>query len=199
MKDNPRVITARAARRSAAALAAIALSALAGCSSKAPGPAPSSIAASCPAPRGITSVGEAMPANCSFEDFQGKRLRLDDLLGKPTVINFWATWCTFCIDEMPALQTVYSSLGGRVWFLGADLLDVQGETRGAATSFATRTGVRYPLVFDTGGILFGHFAARPILPVTIFVKPNGRVAFRQFGPMTEQKLRDLLREKLGVV
>jgi len=156
------------------------------------------VLAHCPRPQGITSVGEDVPSGCSFEDFDGQLLKLDDLLGKPTVINFWATWCTFCVDEMPALQTVYSSLGGRVWFLGADLLDVQGETRGAAKSFRTKTGVKYPLVFDTDGILFGHFATRPILPVTIFVKANGKVAFRQFGPMTVAKLRDLLRTKLGV-
>jgi len=151
----------------------------------------------CPKPTGITSVGEEIPS-CSFEGFDGQELKLDDLLGKPTVINFWATWCTFCVEEMPALQTVYSLLNGRVWFLGADLVNVQGETRGAAQSFAGRTGVKYPLVYDTDGVLFGHFAARPILPVTIFVRADGKVAFRQFGPMTVDKLRGLLQHYLKV-
>jgi len=151
----------------------------------------------CPAPVGLTSVGEEIPS-CSFEGLDGQLLKLDDLLGKPTVINFWATWCTYCISEMPALQTVYSSLGGRVWFLGADLLNVQGETRGAAQTFQKKTGVKYPLVFDKDGILFAHFSAGYVLPVTIFVRANGKVAFRQFGPMDVDKLRGLLKSKLGV-
>ena len=175
---------------------AIALCALAACNKDKPS-TPNGLKTHCPAPVGLTSVGEEIPS-CSFEGFDGQLLKLDDLLGKPTVINFWATWCTFCISEMPALETVYSSLNGRVWFLGADLLDVQGETRGAAQAFGKKTGVKYPLVFDQDGILFGHFAARPILPVTIFVRANGKVAFRQFGPMDVDKLRGLLRTKLGV-
>src|SRR2546427_763769 len=69
----------------------------------------------------------------------------------------------------------------------------------AATRFARRTGVHYPLVYATDAILYGPFsAARPILPVTIFVRSDGRVAFRQFGPLTERQVRRLLRDKLGI-
>lgn len=146
----------------------------------------------------MVSVGEAVPAACSFERIGGGTLRLADLAGRPALINFWASWCTFCIEEMPAFQRVYASLGGRVEFVGADLLDVQGETRGAAEQFAASTGVRYPLIYDDGGLLYAHFSAQLLMPVTIFVRGDGIVAHRRFGPLDDAMLRALLAEHLGV-
>jgi thiol-disulfide isomerase/thioredoxin len=158
-----------------------------------------SATAECRPEKGIVSVGEQIPAACSFERLDGGTLRLADLGGKPTLINFWASWCTFCIEEMPAFQKVYAAVSSRMEFVGADLLDVQGETRGAAEQFGASTGVRYPLIYDKGGLLYGHFSAQLLMPVTIFIRSNGIVAHRRFGPMDESMLRSLLREHLGVV
>lgn len=149
-------------------------------------------------PEGIVSVGESIPSECSFEKIGGGRLRLADLAGKPAVINFWASWCTFCIAEMPDLQKVYASLGGRVEFVGADMLDVEGETQGAAEQFARSTGVKYPLIFDDGGLLYAHFSARLVMPVTVFVRSDGIVAHRLFGPLNEESLREILETELHV-
>jgi thiol-disulfide isomerase/thioredoxin len=164
------------------------------------GGAPRASATSLPPcrPTGVVSVGERIPTGCAFERLDGGVLRLSSLLGKPAVINFWASWCTFCIDEMPAFERVHEALGDRVTFVGADLLGVQGETRSLARDFARRTGVRYVLVFDEGGMLYGHFSAQLLMPVTIFVRPDGVVAHRRFGPLDEAKLRELLRTHLGV-
>jgi peroxiredoxin len=155
--------------------------------------------ATCPHPQGITSVGEPIPKDCSLERLEGGTLHLADLVGRPSVINFWAAWCTFCIAEMPEFQKAYAAFGSRVQFVGADLIGIQGETKSVARTFGAKTGVKYPLVFDAGGLLYGHFSAQLVMPVTIFVKANGIVAFRQFGPLTEKKIRDLLRTKLQVV
>lgn len=180
--------------RLAAVAAAVAL-ALGGCSND--GDDPPDPTAVC-SPKGIVSVGESIPSECAFERVDGGFLRLADLAGKPAVINFWAAWCTFCIDEMPIFQKVYASMAGRVEFVGADLLGVQGETRGAAETFGRSTGVRYPLIYDDGGLLYAHFSARLVMPVTVFVRADGIVAFRQFGPMNEQMLRETLAEELGL-
>jgi len=155
--------------------------------------------ATCPKPVGITSVGEPIPKDCSLERLDGGTIRLADLKGKPSVINFWAAWCTFCIAEMPGFQKVYAELSSRVQFVGADLIGIQGETKSIARTFAAKTGVKYPLVFDLDARLYGHFSPRLVMPVTIFVKANGIVAFRQFGPLTEKTIRELLRTKLRVV
>ena len=178
-----------------AAVAAAAAMVLAGCSNG--GDDPPDPTAVC-SPQGIVSVGESIPSECAFERVDGGFLRLADLAGKPAVINFWAAWCTFCIDEMPAFQKVYASFGGRVTFVGADLLGIQGETKGAAETFGRSTGVEYPLIYDEGGLLYAHFSARLIMPVTVFVRGDGIVAFRQFGPMSEGTLRETLANELGL-
>lgn len=145
-------------------------------------------------------MGDELP-DCSFRLFGGGQLRLASIKGRPAVINFWASWCVYCIEEMPAFQRVWASLEGKVAFVGADLLGIEGETESAARTFAKRTGVAYPLIFDERGLLFSHistFRGRPILPATIFVKADGTIAFRQFGPLSEATLRARISEHLGV-
>lgn len=149
-------------------------------------------------PEGLVSIGETIPLDCSFENLAGGTLALRELRGKPTVLNFWASWCTFCIREMPDFQRVFADLGDRVNFVGADLLDVQGETRAAARRFARSTGVTYTLIYDTGGLLYGHFSARLLMPTTVFVDAKGIARYRRFGPLTEREIRDVLAQKLGV-
>jgi thiol-disulfide isomerase/thioredoxin len=163
-----------------------------------PGDDPGARRASCPKPSGLISIGESIPGTCELEHFEGGLLRLEELMGKPSVINFWATWCTFCIDEMPAIEEATLPVRNRVAIIGADLLGVDGETRGAAVKFAKKTGVTYDLVYDRGGVLFGNFSGQLLLPVTIFVKADGVVAHRQFGPLTEASLTAMLSKYLGV-
>ena len=180
--------------RSLVVIAAICL--LTSCAAKDHPQKPAAVA--CPAPQGTTSVGEPIPKDCTLEILSGGTLRLASLVGKPSVINFWAAWCTFCIAEMPDFQKVYADLSSKVEFVGADLIGIQGETKSVARTFANKTGVKYPLVFDLDAKLYGHFSARLVMPVTIFVRADGIVAFRQFGPLTEKKIRELLRTKLRV-
>lgn len=150
-------------------------------------------------PKGVVSVGESIPSSCSFERADGKIVKLSEITkGTPAVLNFWASWCTYCIEEMPTFQKVWSSLGGRLRMIGADLLGVDGETRELAQTFAKSTGVTYPLIYDEGGNLYAHFSARLVMPVTIFVGADGLVAHRQFGPLDEPRLRAILKDSLGL-
>lgn len=145
-------------------------------------------------PHSLTSPGKTIP-DCSFEGFNGSpTLKLSSLRGRPTVLNFWASWCIECVGEMPAFQRVFASLGGRVAFVGMNVTGLVGETEGAGRAFAKRTGVRYQLAFDPGGLLYGHFgpahtASRLLLPITIFVNSKGVVVERNFGALSEKDLR----------
>lgn len=148
--------------------------------------------------RRIAKVGDRIPLGCTFDRLDGGTLALSSLVGKPAVINFWASWCSFCIREMPDFQRVNRELAKRVTFVGADLLNVEGETRGDAKRFARSTGVRYLLIWDDGGLLYHHFAVRLVAPTTILVDRAGRVAHRQLGPLTATQLRRLIAEHLGI-
>lgn len=153
-------------------------------------------------PRGLISPGERLP-DCTFEGMLGQEpVSLSALRGTPVVLNFWASWCPFCINEMPDFDAVSSSLAGRVTFVGMNFLGgTQAETRPAAERLARETGVGYRLAYDPEGLLYAHFSrsvARPLMPLTVFVRADGTVAERHFGPLREEQLRAKIAEHLGV-
>lgn len=146
---------------------------------------------------GLISVGETLP-DCAFENFDGSVLKLTSLRGKPAILNFWASWCTFCIKEMPDLARFDKAYGDRIELLGFNLVGVEGEVESVARSFAQDRGATYDLVWDPDGLLFSHFSVRATLPATIFVDEEGVVTHRQFGPLNEERLRELAAKHLGV-
>ena len=149
---------------------------------------------------GFISPGESIPSSCRFEMLGSGSIETIGTFrqGSPMVLNFWASWCPYCIKEMPGFQRVYQSVGDRVRFLGLDLLAVQGETKGAAITLAGRTGVKYPLGYDEGGALYFQIAPRLLMPTTVFVRANGIVAYRQYGRIDESNLRRMIKQYLGV-
>ena len=106
-----------------------------------------------------------------------------DWEGTPTVVNFWATWCAFCIEEMPALQAASERLGDRVRFVGIDRQDPRED----ALAFLDETGVTYDQVASPSGDYYTEVGARG-MPTTLFVDADGVVQFRHTGPLTEQEV-----------
>ncbi len=147
---------------------------------------------------GIISVGQPIPFDCEFRTMSGGTLRLSELKGTPTLLNFWASWCPNCVDEMPALEQAHKQLQDRVRFLGANLLRVDGETEAAAREFVERFDVGYDSIYDDGGLLYAHFSPRLFPPTTIWIDANGIVKFRKFGPLDLKSIRDDIRTHLGV-
>jgi thiol-disulfide isomerase/thioredoxin len=83
-------------------------------------------------------------AELSLKDSDGKRVQLRDLRGKIVVLNFWATWCGPCREEMPMLVEAEKEYGTRgIVFVGASLDD--DKTRGKVTGFVHDRGVDFPI------------------------------------------------------
>lgn len=116
-----------------------------------------------------------------------------DWRGTPTVVNFWATWCGFCIDEMPDLQAASEQLGDAVRFVGIDRQDPRDE----ALAFLDETGVTYDQVASPSGEYYTQIGARG-MPTTLFVDAAGVVQYRHTGPLTREQVLDLVAEHLGV-
>jgi len=173
------------------------------CAASAPDPGPTVPAGAlspCVA-RGVISEGEQLPG-CEFEGMEGDPgLAVASLLGKPMVLNFWASWCTFCVREMPDFDAVSRSVDEEVTFVGLNVLGIEGETRGAAETFKQRTGVTYRMVYDPKGAFYARFqpnVLNPVMPITIFADEDGTVKDKHFGPLTRDALRGKLTELFGI-
>ena len=105
-------------------------------------------------------------------------LSRDDLAGKPTVLNFFASWCLPCREEAPLLEDTYREYRDRgVRFVGVNLMD----TEEAAREFVAEYGVTYPVVKDYDKVLATELDVTIGLPVTFFVTPEGLVSSQKSG------------------
>ncbi len=112
------------------------------------------------------------------------RTLLEQLKGKPVVVNVWATWCPPCIEEAPHLAEVSDEYEGRVQFIGLDILD----DRPAAAEFIREYGWIYPSIFDPTGRIrdeLGYIGQ----PVTVIYDREGRLAFEHVGAVSAEMLR----------
>lgn len=159
---------------------------LIGCSSPAPNgfgpqPWPDGAAVS-------PQIGQRAP-NFRLPAPDGREVLLSALKGKPVIVNFFATWCTSCKEEMPLFEGVKD----KVHMIGVDLRD-EGP---AVKAFGETNGVTYPLLLDTTGDVSETYLVSN-LPKTVFIDADGVVREVVLGPVKEAKLQELLG-KLGVV
>jgi cytochrome c biogenesis protein CcmG/thiol:disulfide interchange protein DsbE len=120
-------------------------------------------------------LGKTAP-RLAIEAQAGEQVRVWELQGKPVVLNFWASWCTACIQELPVLSNA-STMHSGVAFVGADNQD----TSGGFTSFEER----HPHPYPAGPIVDGTYQSFGVagLPVTFFIDAQGRVAASFAGPL----------------
>ena len=142
---------------------------------------------------------EATPATIwatSFADTQGRPHSLGQFQGKVVVVNFWATWCAPCREEMPAFVRLQERWAGkRVQFVG-----LSNEDPGRVALFGRDLAINYPLW--VGGDEVGELSRRlgnrlGVLPHTVILDTNGRVLESRVGPYSEQSMDARLQEMVG--
>ena len=126
----------------------------------------------------------------TLEDSNGNKVKLTDFRGKVVFMNFWASWCPFCIDEMPDIQRVAKEFGDDVTVLFIN----RGEKKSVAQNYLDRTlpvKIAYPILWDPVEtvskvyILYG-------MPVSYITDKDGIIKDRKFGPLTEEEIREKL-------
>ena len=108
----------------------------------------------------------------TVEDLNGNPVKLSDFLGKPVVINFWASWCSACKSGMPAFQQAWETYGDQVEFLMINLTDNNQETLNSAKEFLAGTDYTWPVYFDTQLSAAMAYGVRGI-PVSYFIDAQG--------------------------
>lgn len=135
-------------------------------------------------------VGQESP-DFRLSLLDGGTTSLKELRGQITVVNFWASWCPSCVEEMPDLQDVWEAYQDKgVTFLGVAYQDDATAVRSAMTQY----GTTYPVGLDTGDRIAEQYGITGI-PETFIVAPNGRVAYVHVGPITA----DLLAAQLDAL
>ncbi len=142
----------------------------------------------------ISAPKRASPAELTLKDLEGKTVRLRDYRGKVVVLNFWATWCGPCKDEMPMLVDVEKKWAGRgVIFAGASLDDK--TTRNTIPDFLKKFQVDFPVWVGANGDDLARLGMGEAIPATAFLDETGMVFARVQGEIK----REELEERLGWV
>lgn len=121
-------------------------------------------------------AGTVTPA-LARDDLTGKRVDLKDFRGRVVLVNFWATWCEPCRDEMPSLERLRGKLRGRPF----DVLTVNyGEGPAKINAFLAKQKISLPVLLDPEKEAALEWKAGG-LPMTFLVDAEGRVRYSAFG------------------
>lgn len=120
-------------------------------------------------------------------DADGNEVHLTDFVGKPIVLNFWASWCGPCKMEMPDFNEKYLELGEEVQFLMINMTDGSRETVAIASEFIKESGYSFPVFYDTKMDAANTYGAYS-LPMTFFIDAEGYPVTRATGAIDAETL-----------
>lgn len=126
------------------------------------------------------------PVKFALPDMQGELHSLDQYRGKWVVVNYWATWCPPCLEEIPDLVDFHERNKDRdAVVVGVNYEDISAEQ---LTAFVERHMVSYP-VLRAEPFADSPLGSIPGLPTTFVIDPEGHAVARQVGPITGEQLQ----------
>lgn len=152
--------------------------------------APSDGVAATPAPpsRWYPTVGSEAAEAGGINVLTKERVLLSQLRGQIVYLNFWATWCPPCKEEMPALDALSKELQGKVKFLA---FDIDGtEDQALIAHYAAENGLSLPLIYDEGKA--GRTYLVTGVPISIVIGRDGKITGKKLGAATREQMLDLI-------
>lgn len=115
----------------------------------------------------------------SLEALNGERIQLKALKGKTIFLNFWATWCGPCKEEMPSIEALYQQFKGKDFVFLTVSVDYAGVNR--VREFIEKYRYHFPVLLDPAGKSLDLFEINKI-PATLMIDRHGRMVGRVIGP-----------------
>lgn len=136
---------------------------------------------------------ESRAPDFALESLDGRQVSLREYRGQVVLINFWATWCPPCKEEIPALEAAYQAYKDQ----GLVVLGVAaGESRQVVEPFVDRLGISYVVLLDERDTLTRKYGGLG-LPMTVLVDGEGEIQVRHLGGVSEAELTAYLAEHLA--
>jgi len=128
--------------------------------------------------------------NFTLMDLDGNEISLSDFNGKILILNFWATWCPPCREEIPNFVEVYNEYESKdVQFIG-----VSNEDISTLISFVEDYNISYPILIDNANVM-EKWEIRAI-PTTFVFDREGHIIFKNVGMMTREQLENIIEDAL---
>jgi thiol-disulfide isomerase/thioredoxin len=135
---------------------------------------------------------KSAPANLTLIDTDGKKVHLKDYRGKIVVLNFWATWCGPCKEEMPMFVAVEREWGAKgIVFIGASLDERAGQK--AIPEFVKKFQIDFPIWKGATGDDLGRLEMGEAVPATAFLDEDGMIFARVQGEIKKDELVERLK------
>ena len=135
-----------------------------------------------------TSETVYMAIDFTVEDIDGNQVNLYSFIGdKPIVLNFWASWCGPCKNELPDFQAAYEAYDGEVQFLMVNMTDGARETKETASEYMAEQGYTLPVYYDTAQSAAYAYAVYS-LPTTYFISASGELTAAAQGMIDAETL-----------
>lgn len=130
----------------------------------------------------------------ALADLAGNEVALNEFIGRPLIVNYWATWCGPCRIEMPHLQNTFEA--HQEEGLAVLALD-QDETNAEVQSFFDEFGLTFTPLMDEGKGVSENYGVGRILPTSFFINAQGEITAIHRGPMTQSQIDGYLVDTLG--
>ncbi len=134
------------------------------------------------------------PYEFALQGVDGQTLALSHFIGRPILVNFWATWCGPCRIEMPEIQAIWEAhKDDGLVVLALD----QDESAGDVQAYFDELGLTFTPLLDDGSRTAKSFGLQGTLPASVFINPDGEVSVIHRGVMTRGQLDSFLDQTLA--